>query len=57
MRVIPPKYSVSTVVGKIKANTSRRIRNEYSWIKKVYWGNEFWSIDSRRCRKEDGRAP
>lgn len=41
--VIPPKYSVSTVVGKIKANTSRRIRNEFPWIKKVYWGNEFWS--------------
>ena len=41
--VIPPRYSVSTVVGKIKANTSRRIRNEFPWIKKVYWGNEFWS--------------
>ena len=41
--VIPPKYSVSSVVGKIKANTSRRIRIEFPWIKKVYWGNEFWS--------------
>ncbi len=41
--VIPPKYSVSSVVGKIKANTSRRIRTEFPWIKKVYWGNEFWS--------------
>jgi len=41
--VIPPKYSVSTVVGKVKANTSRRIWNEFPRIKKVYWGNEFWS--------------
>jgi len=41
--VIPPKYSVSSVVGKMKANTSRRIRIEFPWIKKVYWGNEFWS--------------
>jgi len=41
--VIPPKYSVSAVVGKIKGNTSRRIRKEYPWIRKVYWDNEFWS--------------
>ena len=41
--VIPPKYSVSSVVGKIKANTSREIRKEFPWLKKVYWGREFWS--------------
>ena len=41
--VIPPKYSVSSVVGKIKANTSRQIRIEFPWIKKMYWRNEFWS--------------
>ena len=41
--VIPPKYSVSSIVGKMKANTSRRIRIEFPWIKKVYWDNEFWS--------------
>ena len=41
--VIPPKYSVSSLVGKIKANTSREIRKEFPWLKKVYWGSEFWS--------------
>lgn len=41
--VIPPKYSVSSVVGKIKANTSREIRKEFPRLKKVYWGSEFWS--------------
>jgi putative transposase len=41
--VIPAKYSVSSVFGKMKANTSRRIRIEFPWIKKVYWDNEFWS--------------
>ena len=40
---IPPKYSVSTIVGKIKANTSREIRKHFDWVKKIYWGNEFWS--------------
>ena len=41
--VIPPKYSVSAIVGKIKANTNRAIRKEFEWIKKIYWRNEFWS--------------
>jgi putative transposase len=41
--IIPPKYSVSTIVGKIKANTSREIRKHFDWVKKIYWGNEFWS--------------
>jgi putative transposase len=42
--VIPPKYAVSAIVGKIKANTSREIRQRFPAIKKVYWRNEFWSV-------------
>ena len=42
--MIPPKYAVSTIVGKIKANTSREIRQRFPGLKKVYWRNEFWSI-------------
>ena len=41
--IIPPKYAVSFVIGKIKANTSREIRQHFPWIKKLYWRNEFWS--------------
>ena len=41
--VIPPKYAVSAIVGKIKANTSREIRQRFPEIKKVYWRHEFWS--------------
>jgi putative transposase len=41
--IIPPRYSVSSIVGKIKANTSRKIRKEFPEIKKIYWRNEFWS--------------
>ena len=41
--VIPPKYAVSAIVGKIKANTSRAIRKQFDWIKKIYWRDEFWS--------------
>ncbi|MBI2002946.1 MAG: IS200/IS605 family transposase [candidate division NC10 bacterium] len=42
--VIPPKYAVSAVVGTIKANTSREIRQRFPEIKKGYWRNEFWSV-------------
>jgi len=41
--IIPPKYSVSSIVGKIKANTSREVRIQFEWVKKVYWRKEFWS--------------
>ena len=41
--IIPPKYSVSRIVGKVKANTSREIRKKFEWINKVYLRNEFWS--------------
>jgi len=34
--IIPPKYSVSGIVGKIKANTAREIRKRFDWIKKIY---------------------
>ena len=40
--IIPPKYAVSDIIGKIKANTSREIRKRFSWVKKIYWRNEFW---------------
>ena len=41
--VIPPKYSVSSIIGKIKANTSREVRQHFEWIRKMYRRNEFWS--------------
>ena len=41
--IIPPRYSVSEIIGKIKANTSREIRKKFESVKKIYWRNEFWS--------------
>ena len=41
--IIPPKYSVSAIVGRIKANTSCEVRKRFSWVKTLYWRNEFWS--------------
>ena len=41
--IIPPKYSVSRIIGKIKANTSRELRHRIEQVRKIYQGNEFWS--------------
>ena len=41
--IIPPRYSVSGIVGKIKTNTSREVRKRFSWVRKIYWRDEFWS--------------
>jgi putative transposase len=42
--VIPPRYAVSDVVGRIKGVTSKYLRKKFSWLKKVYWKeNIVWS--------------
>ena len=42
--IIPPKYSVSEVVGKVKGMTASRLREKFLWLSKVYWKeNVVWS--------------
>jgi putative transposase len=41
--VIPPRYAVSNIVGKIKANTSRALRKQFPWVQQVYRKDVFWS--------------
>ncbi len=41
--VIPPKYAVSSIVGKMKANVSRQLRLRYLELKRTYWGAVLWS--------------
>ena len=42
--VIPPKYSVSEVIGRMKGKTASQIRKRFEWLKKVYWKeNVLWS--------------
>lgn len=41
---IPPKYSISEVLGMIKGKIAMRIFKSYPGLKrKPYWGNHFWS--------------
>ncbi len=42
--IIPPKYAVSIVVGKIKGMTSSELRKKFDWLGKRYWKeNVVWS--------------
>jgi len=42
--VIPPKYAVSDVVGRIKGLTASDLRKKFDWLGKVYWKeNLVWS--------------
>ena len=41
--VIPPKYSVSSVVEIIKKNTSKSMKEKFSFLKRAYWnGKGIW---------------
>ena len=42
--VIPPKYSVSEVIGRLKGQTASQLRKKFAWLEKVYWAeNIVWS--------------
>ncbi len=42
--IIPPKYAVSDVMGKIKGMTASMLRKKFLWLSKVYWKeNVVWS--------------
>ena len=42
--IILPSYRVSEVVGRIKCQTTSKLRKKFSWLSKVYWKeNIVWS--------------
>lgn len=42
--MIPPKVSISYLMGRLKGKTSQKIFNQHRELrKKPYWGNHFWS--------------
>jgi len=41
---IPPKYSIASVMGKLKSQSASQLRSRFSWLSKVYWAeNIIWS--------------
>ena len=44
MMSIPPKYSISLVIGKLKSQSAARLRKAFPWLTRVYWNeNIVWS--------------
>jgi len=42
--VIPPKYSIASVVGQLKSQSASMLRAKFDWLEKVYWNeNIVWS--------------
>ena len=42
--IIPPKYSISNVMGALKSQSASELRKRFSWLSKVYWKeNIVWS--------------
>ena len=57
---IPPKYSVSEVVGYLKGKSAIKIFEKYPQLRKRYWGRHFWAkgycvstigLDEERIKK------
>jgi putative transposase len=41
---IPPRYSICSVMGKLKSQSAAQLRRRFSWLAKVYWNeNIVWS--------------
>ena len=42
--MIPPKYAVSDVIGRIKGRSASMLRKKFAWLGKVYWKERIvWS--------------
>jgi putative transposase len=42
--IIPPKYAVSDIVGRMKGMTASSLRKRFGWLKELYWeDNIVWS--------------
>ena len=41
---IPPRYSISEVMGRLKSQSSSALRRKYTWLPRGYWKeNMIWS--------------
>ena len=44
LMIIPPKYAIAEVVGKLKSQSASQLRETFPWLDKVYWKeNLVWS--------------
>jgi len=44
LMTIPPRYSISVVIGRLNSQLASRMRKFFPWLSKVYWNeNIVWS--------------
>ena len=44
LMVIPPKYSIASVMAQLKSQLASELRRKFKWLEKVYWKeNIVWS--------------
>ena len=41
--IVPPKVSISTLMGILKGRSAIRLFNKFAHIRKKLWGNHFWA--------------
>ncbi len=41
--IVPPKVSISTLIGILKARFAIRLFNQFADIRNKLWGNHFWA--------------
>ena len=58
--IIPPKISISTLMGHLKGRSAIRLYNRFPHIRKKLWGNHFWSrgyfVDTVGLNKRVGES-
>ena len=37
LMVIPPKYSIASVMAQLKSQPASELRRKFKWLQKVYW--------------------
>ena len=44
LTVIPPKYSIASVMAQLKSQSASELRRKFKWLEKAYWKeNIAWS--------------
>ena len=40
---IPPSLSIAQVMQYLKGRSSKKLQEEFSWLKKQFWGQHMWA--------------
>ena len=55
--IIPPKYAVSEVIGRIKGRSASILRKKFAWLGKLYWKENIVSQLRQKFGKREQSCP